>query len=165
MKLLKIALTTVAFAGMSSVAVAGDSNLYANIGVELIDAGDVDLPAATVRLGYDFNETFAVEGQLSFGIGDDDFGGADVELDTSFAAFVKAGTGVTENIDLFARIGLFDASFSSNSTLVGDVDSDGFAFGVGAQYSFDDTNGIRLDYTNYDGGDADVFSLAYVRNF
>ena len=145
MKLLKIALTTVAFAGMSSVAVAGDSNLYANLGVDAvsIDAIDADVLAATLRVGYDINEIFAVEGQASFGLNDDniiragDLSGivngvdlatvtVDASLDTSFAAFVKAGTALDNGIEFFGRLGYHSSSveLSASAPGVGSADDD-----------------------------------------
>ncbi len=77
---------------------------------------------------------------------------------------------VTPNIELLARAGhgvtKFDAS-SAASPLRGSMDS--WNYGVGAQYRFDDKNGVRADWTkseySHSKADADTLAVAFVRKF
>ncbi len=148
-----------------------------------IDAGDdaglgdldVDFGAVHGRLTGRLHPNFGVEGEVQVGVNDDEqtFAGTDVSIGINYAAtaFVVGYVPVTPNFDLFARLGVgvleveaevegFDSESESGSTL---------AYGAGAQYFFDGQNGVRADYTRYDGeddsGEADSLSVSYVRRF
>ena len=51
----------------------------------------------------------------------------------------------------------------------GEVDGESWNYGVGANYYFDGQNGLRGDWTRRDfeddAGEADVYSVSYVRRF
>ena len=78
---------------------------------------------------------------------------------------------MTEQFDVFARAGVVHGEFKgkarSGATTVRVSDNDElFAGGAGVQFNFDANNGIRADYTRYEGDvDADVFGVSYVRKF
>jgi len=184
MTYIKAALTataaTLAMAGMATQAAAQDSGAYANVGVEAIE---FDAYALTGRLGYQINNIFSVEGQGSLGIIDDktEVLGLDAEagLNYSLAGFGKATLPVGERFEVFGRAGYHytDLGFEVDTgagTIDSDVDTDGFAFGVGAEYALTDRSGIRVDYTAYDLGEnddgedlptSDNYSVAYVFKF
>ena len=174
MKFLKAALAATALTGFAASAQAQDSGAYVNVGV---DAVEFDAYTLSGRLGYEFNENFSVEGQGSFGIIDDDVAGVDVGVDSSFAAFVRGSLPVSEQFSLFARGGYHFTQFGADGNGIDEsLDIDGFAFGGGAEYMFNDMNGLRADVTFLDSQDDDingvdfsgtseVYSLSYVRNF
>lgn len=134
--------------------------VYGTIGYAHTDADDADLGAIQGRLGYKFNPYVAVEGEAAFGVKDD----RDVELKHQVGAYVVGSVPVTPQAQLFGRVGYSGSKFD---TAVGEVEGDGFAYGVGGQYNFTPEDGVRVDWTrhDYDGGDADVFSVGYARKF
>lgn len=162
MKFAKITAAATAIALMGGTAMAQDSGVYVNVGV---DAVEFDSYGLTGRVGYLFNEIFAVEGQVGFGISDDEIEpGLEVGVDYNVAAFAKAHLPVSEQTKLFVRGGYhftqvgYDVELS-NLTAAPDVDdfdfnidTDGFAVGAGAEFAFDEFNGIRVEYTYYDLG-------------
>ena len=170
MKFLKIALATAAIAGFASTASAQDGNAYINIGV---DAVEFDAYTLSGKVGYKFTKMFAVEGQAAIGIIDNKETIQGIEakagVDSSFSAFgvVRIPTG--EGLNLFGRAGYHFTKLSASAGSAEiSVDTDGFAVGVGSEYSWDDVSGLRLEYTYLDGqGDSgsSVYSLSYVRNF
>ena len=180
MTFLKTILAAAAIAGFATSATAQDTGAYGTLGGDYVNVEGFDTITVTGRLGYNFTENFAVEGQAAFGIIDDSFDevveGVAVEanagVNNSFAGFFKAGLPLDGGLEVFARVGYhfteFGASAEAEGLTVSDSDStDGIAVGAGGQYFFDNANGVRLEYTLFDGegGNADVISLSYVRKF
>lgn len=159
---------TASFAGQGDFTLGGG---YSTFGVS--DGGsDVDLGAVTLRGGYEFTDYLGVEGQLDFGVSDDTVvvGGTsvDVELNHAASLFGVARLPVSENANLFARLGYTTADVEASVPGVSFTDdADGFAYGVGGEYFFDGRNGFRAEYTRHelDDADADVFGISYVRRF
>ncbi len=166
MTFLKTILATAAIAGFATTAAAQDTGAYVNVGV---DAVEFDAYTLSGKLGYNFTENFAVEGQAAFGISDDeDDDGDTAGVDNSFGAFVKAGLPLDGGAEIFVRGGYHFTKLGGE--IDGDdvsANTDGVALGVGGQYMFGGLNGVRLEYTYFDvesvGGD--IFSLSYVRKF
>lgn len=133
---------------------------YGTIGYAHTDADEADLGAIQGRIGYKFNPYVAVEGEAAFGVKDD----RDVELKHQLGAYVVGSVPVTPQAELFGRVGYSGAKFD---TPLGEAEGDGFAYGVGGQYNFTPKDGVRVDWTrhDYDGLDADVFSVGYARKF
>ncbi|MEM9740135.1 MAG: outer membrane beta-barrel protein [Pseudomonadota bacterium] len=104
------------------------------------------LPAATIRGTAFFTENFGVEGEGSFGIGQDEIEGIDIELDSAFAR-LPAG----EQLSLHASLGYGTSRFSGSVDEVGsaDVDVGGFSGGIGAEYNFTAKQGIRANDTHF----------------
>ncbi len=195
MNLLKLATTTILISGFASVASAQDTGFYVNLGADVfsLDIEDADTVSPITiggKVGYNVNQYFAVEGQAAFGLSDSKLdnedgtdSGVDAGIDSSFAAFGVVKYPVSDQIEIFGRAGYhFTEVGLSADELDGvnvGVDTDGFALGLGGQYMFDGSNGIRLEYTyldaDFDGddldldedvsGNANVFSLSYVRKF
>jgi len=158
---------------------------------ETVDLGteNADIAIINGRIGYRFNDYFAVEGEIGFGVGGDDvnrvipvdvapFGTVDVDanvdlsIDNYYVAFARGILPVSNQFDLFVRLGYGEANADADITAsalgfatsgsVSDSES-GFAYGVGGQFDFTEKDGIRADYTRLD--QTDIISLAYARRF
>lgn len=174
MKFIKLVLAATTLTGFAASAQAQDSGVYVNLGAEAVEFDSYNL---TGRLGYQFTENFSVEGQGSFGVIDDDVEGFDVGVDNSFAAFVRGSVPLNEQFSLFARGGYHFTQFSVDGNgFDEELDIDGFAFGGGVEYMFDEMNGLRADVTFLDSqddtingvdfsGTSDTYAISYVRKF
>ena len=94
-----------------------------NVADQAVDLGteDADVTMINGRVGYRFNDYFAVEGEIGFGLGDDDFDrlipvdvlGSPVDVDTNVAlgvdnyyiGFARGIYPVSDQFDIFARVG------------------------------------------------------------
>jgi outer membrane immunogenic protein len=122
------------------------------------DAGDIG--AATGRLGYRFGPNFAIEGEGSTGIDDDD----GVELNHNLGAYARGILPVSSNFDVHGRIGY---TTTQVDTPLGDLEDDGIAYGAGAEWRFTPSFGLRADWTRLEGdeAEADAISIGGVLNF
>lgn len=147
---------------------------YGTLGYSQLDHSDGDLGAVTGRLGAKLNPYFGVEGEASFGVKDDDFniGGVDGKIEHEYdaAAYVVGTLPVSPNFELFARGGYGTSKIKAEvGGIEADADGESWNYGAGANYYFDAQNGVRADWTRRDfkddAGEADVYSLNYVRRF
>jgi hypothetical protein len=163
------ALVSALGAAAPAAAQAPASSMTGSLGWSRMDTGDANLDAVTGRLGWR-GGWFGVEGELSGGIGSDTVrvGTTDVKvkLENQAAIYATGTVPMSPNFDLFARVG-YGTTKVSGGGLSGSEES--VNYGVGAQYFFDGANGVRGDYTRqdfrHDLGEADVWSLSYVRRF
>jgi len=170
MNFIRAVFATVLISGLASNALAQDNGVYINAG---IDTFEFDVYTLSGKLGYNFNDYFGIEGQAAFGIVDDteDFFGEEfsVGIDSAFGGFGVVRFPLAESFDIFGRVGYQTTKVGASGGGVSDSDSfDGLALGAGGQYFFTDNDGIRLEYTYLDapeGGNGNVISLSYVRNF
>ena len=157
---------------------------------QIVDFGveDIDVAMINGRVGYRFNDFFAVEGELGFGLGGDDFDrvipvdafGTVVNVDTNvsldvknyYVGFARGILPVSEQFDIFARVGYggataeADVVASAQGFTASGSENDnvsGFAYGFGGQYNLTEHDGIRADYTRLD--ETDIISLAYSHRF
>ena len=197
---------------LSTAAMAqDDGRMYANLGLSLLsadlDLSDLDVQGNTLdlgqetinvtmltgRLGYKVNRYIAIEGDVGFGLGDDDFqrsipvqingfGTATVDADAKLkvknyvGVFARGILPVSDNFDLFVRGGYGTAKATANVTgtspqapgfTASASESDsakGFAYGVGAEYHLSERSAIRADYSGI-GGDVQFGSLTYAIKF
>lgn len=190
----------------TSAAAADNEGVYATIGGTLLstelDLSDLDVAGQAVdlgtedaditmingRVGYRFNDFFAVEGEIGFGLGGDDFDrtipvdvlgtpenidtNVTLDVDNYYIGFVRGIYPVSEQFDIFGRIGYGEATADADvvgtvrgftASGSGSTSESGFAYGVGAQYNLTHHDGIRADYTRLE--DTDIISLAYSRRF
>ena len=149
---------------------------------------DIDVTFLNGRLGYRVNDFFAIEGEIGFGLGGDEFDrvvpidvlGTPVNVDANisgdvdnyYIAFARGILPIADQFDIFARIGYGEATGEASVvgmvaglTGAGSVSDNvsGVAYGVGGQYNLTANDGIRADYTRLD--DTDIISLAYSRRF
>ncbi len=157
---------------------------------QVVDLGTEDSSVFLIngRLGYQLNKYFAVEGEVGFGVSGDtiernvpvDVLGQTVGVDTTvdlnvdnyYIGFARAIYPVSDNFDIFARVGYGEATASADVTgsfggftaaASADDKASGVAYGAGLQYNFGGGNGIRGDYTRLES--TNIISLSYVRKF
>jgi len=145
---------------------SGGTSFYGDLGYLHLDGRGTDNGAVTGRLGAQFGPFLGVEGELTGGV-DSDHGR---RIADQYAGYAVGHLPVAPRLELLARIGYGATDFKApigSGLDRGTVDS--VNYGVGGQYMLDPRNGLRIDYTRHDyqehGGDADTWSLAYVRKF
>lgn len=154
-------MAAVAAATTMAMPMAANAQWYAGAAYTNFDADGADVGAATGRLGYRFNPNFAVEGEASVGIDDDE----GVELNHNAGLYAVGILPVTSNFDLHGRIGYQQTEVD---TPIGDVSDEGLGYGVGATYRFTPNLGVRADWTRLEGDDeaeADAISIGAAFNF
>jgi outer membrane immunogenic protein len=159
------------------------SYAYAGLGYSHYSASssgeDFALSAITGRLGFMFNPFIGIEGEGSFGLGDDtiDFGGGSsgsVRIESDWAGYLIGMFPLgNDNFNLFGRLGY--GTLGTKVKFAGISDSgrdDQWRVGFGAQGFLDGVNGFRAEYTNLgwlddddNGADVDVWSISYIRRF
>lgn len=153
-------------------AAMAESDLYMNGGVSTFNTDGADLTAFTARGGISFNELLSAEFEASFGLGADDSGGVDAELENQFGGFLVAKYPVLPRVDVLGRVGYTTAEIqTANNGVSSDVNADGFAFGLGGEVMITDQFGLRGDYTRIEVDDdlldsgVNVFALTGVYKF
>jgi opacity protein-like surface antigen len=165
-----------AVAGLSLAPAAfAETDLYVTGGYSAFDGEGATLNALTLRGGIAFHEILGAELETSFGLGAKDVDGApgaQAELENQFGAYLIGSYPVAPQFDVHVRLGYATGEYqTSNNGVSGDVDVDGFAFGVGGEYMLTEQWGLRADYTRieaeddaFDGG-IDKFAIAGVYKF
>lgn len=136
---------------------------YAGAGYTHYDLDEAEVGGVTGRLGYRFHPNFAVEGEATVGMQDDD----NAELDNATGIYAVGILPVTQSLDLFGRVGYQKLSVDGTGP-VADIDDSGPGYGAGANLRVSDRFGIRGEYTRLDSGDdaeSDTFSIGGVVNF
>jgi len=105
--------------------------------------------------GYKFNKYVAVEGRYWFGgentwnrydIAGNYLGEQDVSVD-SWGIYVKPMYPVTDAINVYGLLGYAGSSLDYDYGDTDFGDTDGFSYGVGADYSINDNFAVFVDYT------------------
>jgi hypothetical protein len=130
----------------------------------------VNLSSVLLRGGYTLNKNFAIEGEASFGVGDDSDSGVKFHQEYEVGVFVDGFVPVSENVDLLGRVGYAQTKIKATGFGLTDTNTaSGAALGVGLRYFPNaGANGVRVDYTHYffnkdsavDGG-----SITWVHKF
>jgi outer membrane immunogenic protein len=140
-------------------AVANAQNAYVGAGYTQYDLDGAEVGGVTGRLGYNFNQNFAVEGEGTFGV-DDDQG---VELNHAIGGYAVGRIPLGSSFGVHGRVGYQTIEID---TPLGDADDDGLAYGGGVSWQATPGLGIRADYTRFEGDEeADSISLGGVVNF
>lgn len=154
-------MAAVAAAAMMAMPAAANAEWYAGAAYTNFDADGADIGAVTGRLGYRLAPNFAVEGEASTGIDDED----GIELNHNAGIYGVGILPVTSNLDLHARVGYQQTEVG---TPIGDFSDEGVGYGVGATYRFAPNLGVRADWTRLEGdneAEADAISIGGVVNF
>lgn len=176
------ALAAISGVVLTGTALAGDGNSKASFGYTAADFEDATLGLAVARYNYSFTDYLAAEAEIGFGIVEDDISDgaldADVSANLSYGLFGVVQYPLDERgSNLFARLGYQETELEFDIAGIGetDVDTDGVAAGVGANYFFNDRSGVRFDYTYFDAevdedginadGEAHFYGISYVHKF
>ncbi len=134
-----------------------------------------DTGAIQGRVGAKLTPNFGVEAEVAGGVDGDKVytpgGPANVKMEHQVAGYAVGYLPVTPNIDLLGRVGYGTTKFSTNNPAATNFDGsrDSWNYGVGAQYKFDDKNGIRADWTKSEYTKSDLssntMSVGYVCKF
>jgi outer membrane immunogenic protein len=133
-----------------------------------------DTGAIQGRLGAKLTPHFGVEGEVAGGVDGDKVyapGAAKVDMEHQVAGYAVGYLPVTPNLDILGRVGYGTTKFKTNNPAATEFNGsrDSWNYGVGAEYKFDDKNGLRADYTKseYTKSDlnSDTMSVGYVRRF
>lgn len=166
MKKALIAAAAVALSFAAAPAFAQDASGpqgYASLGAMVLADDFVSLGGVQARLGAKFTPNFAIEVEGAVGVVEDSISGVDIQLDHQLAGYLVGFFPVSDQTEFIGRVGY---STFQVSVPGGSGSADTVNFGVGVQHNFDDHNSLRGDYTFMSGdGDANMYSLAYVRRF
>ncbi len=175
----KIRLAAAAVAALAILPAAAASaqeapRSYATLGYTRLDTDQAELGAVTARLGYKFHQNFGVEGEAGIGIEDEDIevsinGSGVIELKHEVAAYAVAFLPLGDRFEAFARIGYGTSKIEASVAGVTVRDQgESFNYGVGASAFLTTHDGLRANWTRrdfQDGGEADTWSLSYIRRF
>lgn len=150
----------VALGAVMALPAAASAQVYVGAGYTHFDTdGAGDLGAVTGRLGYRFHPNFAVEGEAGFGVKDD----GPFELNHTVGVYAVGILPLSDRFDLHGRLGYQTTEIGAP---LGDIDSDGLAYGVGGTFNVTERFGVRADVTRQEGDiDADSISLGGVFRF
>ncbi|RYE54003.1 MAG: porin family protein [Rhizobiaceae bacterium] len=171
--LLSVAALTVIAAPAAAQSVTSPQ-LTGSVGYTHFDSDEGDLGAISGRLNARFNQYFGVEGEASVGVKDEtlDVAGTDVRVEHKYDAAVYgvATLPINPNFEVFGRVGYGTTKIEASAAGISEDDNaESWNYGVGANYFFDDRNGIRADFTRRDftddRGEANTYGLGYVRRF
>ena len=152
-----------------------DSRTYATLGYTAVETDQADLGAVTGRFGYKVLPWVGAEVEAGVGVEDDSFdvsiggSGGTIELKHDVAAYAVAFLPLGDHFEAHARIGYGTTKIESSVAAVTVRDEgESFNYGVGASAFLDGWNGVRADWTRrdfQDGGEAETWSVSYVRRF
>jgi hypothetical protein len=150
------------------------TTVYGSLGYSQARSDGVDLGAVQGRLGARLGQHLGAEAELAGGVSDDKTYVAgvpvDVEMKHQAAVYGVGFLPVTPKADLYARVGYGETKVKASAGGASATDrGQSWNYGVGGQYFLDGANGVRADYTRHDfkddAGEADVWSVGYVRKF
>jgi len=145
---------TFAIAALATGAVAAHAQLYGEFGyVDLRDkftlAGTEYKPhlgALNATIGYGVHPNLAVEGMLAAGVKDDTVAGINTELKHSVGLFLKPRIMLSQEFELFGRVGYAESKIKGRRGNTADESSSDWAYGLGANYYFNPTSYGTLSY-------------------
>lgn len=146
---------------------------YGSLGYSHYDLDDISLGTIQGRAGLRFGQYFGAEAELGAGVKGDEIGAApgvnvDAKINHEAAIYGVGFLPISPNADIFARVGYGTTEVEvEGAGVAARDDGSSWNYGVGGQYFFDDKNGLRADYLRkeFDDGEADVWSVGYVRKF
>lgn len=175
MKLIKVSFL-IASMGLSSAALANDmyfgggfaATKYTETGID----EDASLNVLLGKFGTKFNDNFAAEARIGFGLGDDTidvFGyDATVKLKNFYGVYLKAGIPVSDTFYPYAVLGYTRGEIEASvmGFTVSESESD-TSFGLGADFNFDSFT-LNVEYLNYlDKDEAEIsgISIGFSKSF
>jgi opacity protein-like surface antigen len=168
---------TAAFAQSKS----NDNSYYTELGLNMLQYTIADLSFSNAnsfgaRLGKNLTENFAVEGVYSSGMGDSSYsstttGALTYKQTGSYGLYIKPKAKITDELELFGRIGYFRSSGTLTSSLTRkseDSSENAVSYGLGVSYNISKNVYTSLDYMQWykkDSTDIKGFGLNVGFNF
>ena len=162
MKKIAFSLVTLLALSSSAMAEATDSGFYLGIGYgyldQSMDAGSVHTDTTTNNVlfqgGFDINKYVGLEARLWESVGSNDAtqtggfypGTYDVSDAYAWGMYVKPAYPVLENFKVYGLVGYGVTSVKYNDN---DVSTNGFSWGVGAEYAINNNISCFVDYTDF----------------
>ncbi len=178
MKSLSTAIITIMALGLTNPAFAEDGSEGNGDGF-FVGAGGVmydnnDLIGVQGTVGYNFAKYFGVEGVISTGVVDTDVPGTSlsVGVDSSFAGFGTLRM-ANDQYSVYVKGGYHSTKFGATGPITGNLTLDGIAGGIGFDWYFNKSSGVRMEAVSYDTKDLNVqgvngmtlISLSYLHKF
>ena len=151
-------------------------SLYGTLGYSAFDGQEAELGAITGRIGAKLHPNFGAEAEGSIGVKKDDLefsinGSGEYELKHDAAIYAVGFLPLHDRFELFARVGYGKTNIESSVRGVPALqDGSSVNYGLGANVFFTDADGLRADWTRRDfkddkAGEADTWSVSYIRRF
>lgn len=154
-----------------------ESRAYATLGYGRIETREATLGAVTGRFGYKFLPYAGVEAEAGIGVEDESFDvsiggtGGVYELKHDVAAYAVAFLPLGDRFEAFARVGYGTTEIEATAAGVTPRGTgESVNYGAGASVFLDGYNGLRADWTrrdfqDADAGEADTWTVSYIRRF
>ena len=157
---------------VEDVVVPSDSGFYLGLGYSYMmsdiafrsagvtyDLGN-DYNDVMVQAGYKINSYVAIEGRYWKSVSDESFNiaglGGNWDGDAeAYGIYVKPMYPVTDDVDVYALLGYGYSSIDMGGGV--DFENDGFSWGIGASYAFNENVSIFLDYVAFDDNNNQAF--------
>ncbi len=137
---------------------------YAPVKIKQVDATDGTAKNLRGIVGYELHPNVAIEGLLSLGVEDaaSTVSGdlTDTRVDRVVGLYLKPKVAVSQDIELFARLGYVRTKVTSSLRLTGTTESESASdasYGFGASYRINERWSAVVDYMRY--YDKDGFRL------
>ena len=146
----------------------GDLTTYGTLGISSSSGNGAVAPGDTgifnAQAGVRFGPYIGLEGEMGTNIPGDSRSGKKLSLTDRYAAYIVGYLPWTKHLDLFAKLGLGHSRYkyeNNGADLSSDLDS--VNWGVGAQYLFNDHDGIRTEVLkeNYHDSHGERTSLMF----
>ncbi|PZO13066.1 MAG: hypothetical protein DCF26_17690 [Burkholderiales bacterium] len=166
-------------AGGSQAQTQPESKLYGEVGYaatsfkenDVVDRYKAKPAIVTGIVGYKFEPHFAVEAFLGLGAksGELKLNGAptgfNVKINNTMGVFVRPSLKVSDDVELFARLGYVHSKVTLSGLGVSESDTDNsVAYGLGGNVYLSKSSYLQLNWTNYykkDGVKIDGIGVAY----
>ncbi len=129
-------------------------NHITNVQYEYNSNLDLDYDTVMFQIGYKINEYLAVEYRYWKGMGDEDVPALDKNLGgqgsadlSAYGIYAKPSYSISDTFNLYALLGYSIATYDVNyGAISGTTDKDGFSWGLGAGFAFNQNVSVSLDY-------------------
>ncbi len=134
---------------------------YGELAYAPVKIKQVDVTGSTAKnlrgiVGYELHPHVALEGLLSLGVGDASAtvsgDPVDTRVDRVVGLYVKPKLAVSQDIELFARLGYARTKVTSTLTATGEAESESVSdvsYGLGASYRINERWSAVVDYMHY----------------
>jgi hypothetical protein len=143
-------------------------NLYSNFMISQVKidrkGAEVKPMTGSLKIGYQFAKSFALEGYYGTGISDDSVNGTTVEVDKETAVFLRIGGNSSYNgVRLYLLAGQTKTELKTDPANSGDTEFKGGAWGIGAEEFSRKIKNMAyvFEYIRYySGSDADITGIS-----